>query len=66
MKLLRHGPAGDEKPGLLDDEANIRDLSGQVDDIAGEAISPQGLARIAALDIASLPIVDWRMPSISG
>lgn len=58
MKLLRHGPAGDEKPGLLDDEGNIRDLSGQVDDIAGEAISPQGLARIAALDIASLPIVD--------
>lgn len=58
MKLLRHGPAGNEKPGLLDGQGNIRDLAGQIDDIAGEAISPQGLARIAALDIASLPIVD--------
>lgn len=69
MKLLRHGPPGTEKPGLLDDEGNIRDLAGQVDDIAGETISPQGLAGIAALDIASLPIVDASTrfgPCVSG
>lgn len=58
MRLLRYGPAGQEKPGLLDAEGAIRDLSGQVDDIAGETLTPEGLARIAALDPASLPRVE--------
>ena len=57
MKLLRFGPKGAEKPGLLDADGRIRDLSGVIDDVAGEVLSPTGLARLAALDPASLPIV---------
>jgi len=58
MKLLRYGPAGHEKPGLIDADGRVRDLSGHVDDIAGEALTPDGIARLAALDPASLPLVD--------
>lgn len=58
MKLLRYGPPGQEKPGLLDAQGRIRDLSAQVDDIGGAALLPEGLARIATLDIGSLPLVD--------
>lgn len=58
MKLLRYGPAGAEKPGLLDDSGTIRDLSGEVDDIAGSVLEPEGLARLRGLDPASLPAVD--------
>ena len=57
MKLLRYGPAGQEKPGLLDADGHIRDLSAHVDDIAGAALSPASLARLAALDPATLPLV---------
>lgn len=57
MKLLRYGPKGQEKPGLLDAEGRIRDLSGVVPDIAGEVIEPAGLAKLAKLDPASLPLV---------
>ena len=57
MKLLRYGPAGQEKPGLLDASGTIRDLSGRIPDLAGEALSPAGLAKLAALDPASLPAV---------
>ena len=57
MKLLRYGPAGAEKPGLLDGTGTLRDLSGVVSDLAGEALSAEGLARLAALDAASLPAV---------
>ncbi len=58
MKLVRYGPAGQEKPGLVDMDGNIRDLSGHVKDIAGDAISPEGLRKIAAIDAASLPLVE--------
>ncbi|TVR08032.1 MAG: FAA hydrolase family protein [Salinarimonadaceae bacterium] len=58
MKLLRYGEPGREKPGLLDASGAIRDLSGTVPDIAGDALSPEGLARIAALDPAKLPLVE--------
>lgn len=58
MKLLRYGPEGQEKPGMLDADGNIRDLSGHVADIADEALSPEGLARLAAIDPASLPLVE--------
>ncbi|WP_029874602.1 fumarylacetoacetate hydrolase family protein [Rhizobium leguminosarum] len=55
MKLMRVGEAGSEKPALLDADGKIRDLSGHVDDIGGEAIGPAGLAKIAAIDPKSLP-----------
>ena len=58
MKLLRWGPAGAEKPGLMDAGGTIRDLSGHVSDLAGEVLTDAGLARIAALDPATLPAVD--------
>ncbi|MFC0407417.1 fumarylacetoacetate hydrolase family protein [Roseomonas elaeocarpi] len=57
MKLLRHGPAGAEKPGLLDTDGTIRDLSAVIPDLAGEALSPAGLDRLRALDPATLPAV---------
>jgi len=56
MKLLRFGPSGAEKPGLLDAEGQIRDLSGVIDDIAGDVLSDEGLAKIAAIDPATLPL----------
>ncbi len=55
MKLMRVGEAGREKPALLDADGKIRDLSAHVADIGGEAITPAGLAKIAALDPKSLP-----------
>ncbi|NVK33503.1 MAG: fumarylacetoacetate hydrolase family protein [Rhodobacteraceae bacterium] len=58
MKLLRFGPAGQEKPGLLDSEGRIRDLSGIVSDIAGETLTDSGLSKLAGLDVATLPVVD--------
>lgn len=58
MKLLRYGDAGAEKPGLLDANGQIRDLSAEIDDINGNALAPESLARLAALDPASLPVVD--------
>jgi ureidoglycolate lyase len=57
MKLLRHGPKGAEKPGLLDASGTIRDLSGVIPDLSGAALSPEGLKKLAALDAASLPVV---------
>ena len=55
LKLMRIGEPGHETPALFDNKGKIRDLSGHVADIAGPAISPEGLARIAALDPESLP-----------
>jgi len=57
MKLLRYGLAGQEKPGLLDRDGRIRDLSGAVRDIAGEGLAPALLDRLRRLDPASLPLV---------
>ncbi|WP_207284578.1 fumarylacetoacetate hydrolase family protein [Pseudomonas sp. FW300-N2A2] len=57
MKLLRYGEKGSEKPGLLDGDNQIRDLSAHVPDIAGLALSPESLATLAAIDPSSLPIV---------
>ncbi len=57
MKLLRYGPKGQEKPGLLDSAGTIRDLSGVVADINGETLAPGVLAKLKALDPATLPAV---------
>ncbi|MFK7764253.1 MAG: fumarylacetoacetate hydrolase family protein [Roseobacter sp.] len=57
MKLLRHGNPGVEKPGLMDDNGTIRDLSGHIADVSGPALSDSGLAQIASIDPASLPVV---------
>ena len=57
MKLLRFGNSGQEKPGIIDNDGNIRDLSGVVDDINGSTVSPDGLNKINQIDISSLPIV---------
>jgi 2,4-diketo-3-deoxy-L-fuconate hydrolase len=57
LKLLRYGPPGREKPGLLDAAGVTRDLSAQVADITADIVSPTGLARLAALDPESLPAV---------
>src|SRR6476660_7063548 len=57
MKLLRYGPVGQEQPGLLDRDGKIRDLSGAVRDIDGEALSPASLDRLRRLDPATLPLV---------
>ncbi len=54
MKLLRYGPTGQERPGLLDGQGQVRDLSGVVSDIDGAALSPDNLAK---LDPSSLPLV---------
>jgi len=57
MKLLRFGPEGSEKPGLLDSNGDIRDLSGEVDDINGAVLGPESLLRLEKLDAGSLPKV---------
>lgn len=57
MKLLRYGEAGAERPGLLDAEGTIRDLSGHVPDIGGAALDPGSLAVLGRLDPGSLPAV---------
>ena len=55
MRLVRSGEPGRERPGLIDASDTVRDLSGVVPDIAGEALSPDSLARLARLDPAALP-----------
>ncbi len=57
MKLLRYGRSGTEKPGLLDRDGRVRDLSGHLSDIDGAALAPESLVRLAAIDPATLPLV---------
>ncbi len=58
MKLLRFGPKGQEKPGIVDADGKVRDLSAHVADIAGDVLGDAGLAKIAALDLTTLPEVN--------
>jgi 2,4-diketo-3-deoxy-L-fuconate hydrolase len=58
MKLLRYGPPGQEKPGMVDGKGSVRDLSDLVDDIGGTTLLAAGLARLRDLDVASLPLVE--------
>src|ERR1700680_1444645 len=55
MRILRYGPFGQERPGMLDEEGVIRDLSGHVADIAAETLEPAQLARLAAIPTRVLP-----------
>lgn len=57
MKLVRYGPPGREKPGIVDADGKIRDLSRIVPDISGEALSPKGLAKIKKANIKKLKVV---------
>lgn len=58
MKLLRYGEVGKEKPGILDQSGNIRDLSTVVDDIAGNTLLPEQLVQLQKIDVNTLPIID--------
>lgn len=58
MKLLHFGPAGAEKPGILDSDGKVRDLSGKVGELAGSGVSLEALDAIRAIDVASLPVVE--------
>lgn len=69
MKLLRFGPRGHEKPGLLDDNGVIRDLSAHITDLSGESLDRRTLEGLAALDATSLPEItaDTRIgPCVAG
>ena len=57
MKLLRHGDFGKEKPGIIDQEGKIRDLSDHITDINGDTINAISLKKIDAIDLSSLPTV---------
>src|SRR5690606_31704864 len=57
VKLVRYGPAGQERPGMIDGDGKLRDLSGHVEDIAGAALSPAAIERLRGIDPASLPAV---------
>jgi 2-keto-4-pentenoate hydratase/2-oxohepta-3-ene-1,7-dioic acid hydratase in catechol pathway len=58
MKFLRYGEPGAEKPGLLDAEGKIRDLSAHVTDLSGAALAPDALAKLGAIEAGSLPLVE--------
>jgi 2-keto-4-pentenoate hydratase/2-oxohepta-3-ene-1,7-dioic acid hydratase in catechol pathway len=60
MKLLRYGPPGQEKPGLLAPDGEIRDLSAIIPDIAGKALLPESMAKLRNADISRLPVVQGR------
>ncbi|WP_349360313.1 fumarylacetoacetate hydrolase family protein [Stappia sp.] len=58
MKLVRFGPIGEERPGLIDPSGGIRDLSGEIGDVAGDALSDAALDRLRGLDVETLPPVE--------
>ena len=57
MKLVRYGRPGKEKPGLIDEDGNLRDLSGRIDDISPDQLSDKALAKLARINPARLPLV---------
>jgi 2,4-diketo-3-deoxy-L-fuconate hydrolase len=63
MKLVRYGPPNQEKPGILDSDGRVRDLSAKVTDIAGEFLSPASLASLNNIDLTKLPTVSGKSPN---
>jgi 2,4-didehydro-3-deoxy-L-rhamnonate hydrolase len=57
MKLMRHGAKGAERPALVDDRGQVRDLSAVLTDITADTLTPAGLQRLSALDVSRLPVV---------
>ena len=60
MKLVRYGDAGAEKPGMLDADGNLRDLSAHVDDITGDVLSEAGLNKLREIEPGDLPVIAGR------
>ncbi|KQR12510.1 MULTISPECIES: fumarylacetoacetate hydrolase family protein [Xanthomonas] len=58
MKLVRIGAEGHERPGVIDNEGRIRDLSGVIDDVAGEHLTNAGLQKLRAVDLSTLPLIE--------
>ena len=58
MKILRYGPPGEEKSGILDAENNVRDISKHVADWSGQSLLPSSLSKLSQIDASSLPHVD--------
>ena len=58
MKLLRYGDLGAEKPGMLDANGTIRDLSGHIKDFSGESLSDTTFSKLRALDPTNLPVIE--------
>lgn len=58
MKLVRYGAAGEERPGVIDSDGNVRDLSGHVEDVNGDALAPSSIEKLQGIDVGSLPAVD--------
>jgi len=61
MKLLRIGEPGAEKPAILDENGTPRDISELVGDISGDALTPEGISRLRAVDISNLPVLNGRI-----
>lgn len=61
MKLLRYGSIGQEKPGLLDAQGNIRDLSAQISDVAGDALLPENIKRLQHISADHLPLITGKV-----
>ncbi|MCO5090343.1 fumarylacetoacetate hydrolase family protein [Bosea sp. (in: a-proteobacteria)] len=61
MKLVRFGPLGQERPGAIDADGQLRDLSQIVADIDATAVSPEGLAKLRSVDLKSLPVVHGKV-----
>ncbi len=61
MKLLRYGPKGQERPGIVDDHGETRDLSAHITDLSRDALSDETLERLRHLDLSSLPLKDAKV-----
>jgi 2-keto-4-pentenoate hydratase/2-oxohepta-3-ene-1,7-dioic acid hydratase in catechol pathway len=64
MKLLRHGPKGQVRPGVLDAQGQVRDLAALIGDITAATLSPQGLAALRSVDVEALPVVPMGEPQV--